>query len=341
MASLHPDQVPFPESAAISTDFLHIAVDIDVNSFRGKDSVPRGPPNRPEESPDQLFSQLSAEKAGGFLADELATPLLQSLYPNLWLVTKKNFSHIDPLHRQLIKGRQILASEDSKMHLVWSPNKIFIKPIPHCLFSYHFWLYFLSPGVCNDISQGLTKSRSSAIFNRALALGFLRSYSYLIQHRSDFTIAQERHLIPRDIVWPSWRIFITHFHFLSDSQVSTRYHFGQMRHSRLNHLVRFTLPQERSTFWFYEPPYWSTAPYMKSITTSLGFVLVTISLVLSSMQVSLAAFPGSLASASAYWRFSVMVQSAIALSWGLMVAIPLAFLVWQLWWGFRHRSGLE
>lgn len=80
---------------------------------------------------------------------------------------------------------------------------------------------------------------------------------------------------------------------------------------------------------------------MKSINTRLGFVLATISLVLSSMQVSLAVFPGSLVSVSTYWRLSMMVQSAIALSWGLMVAIPLAFLVWQLWWGFRHRSGLQ
>jgi len=122
---------------------------------------------------------------------------------------------------------------------------------------------------------------------------------------------------------------------------STNDYNGQMRQSRLSHLIRFTLPQERSTFWFYEPPYWSAAPYMKSITTRLGFVLATISLVLSSMRVSLAALPGSLASASAYWSFSVIVQSAIALSWGLMVAIPLALLVWQLWWGFRHRSELQ
>jgi len=80
------------------------------------------------------------------MTEELATPLLQSLHPNLWLVDRKNLSHIDPVHGQLIKGRQILASEDLKMHLIWTPNKTFIKPIPHCLFSYHFWLCFLSPG---------------------------------------------------------------------------------------------------------------------------------------------------------------------------------------------------
>ncbi len=56
-------------------------------------------------------------------------------------------------------------------------------------------------------------------------------------------------------------------------------------------------------------------PYITSINTRLGFVLTTISLVPSSMQVSLTAFPGSLVSASTYWRFSMMVQSTIALSW--------------------------
>ena len=114
-----------------------------------------------------------------------------------------------------------------------------------------------------------------------------------------------------------------------------------MRHSRLYHLVRLTLPRERSTFWFYEPLHWSTAPCMKGITTSVGFVLATISLVLSSMQVSLAAISGSRATANAYWTFSVMIQSAMAATWILMVTVPLAFVIWQLWWGFRHKDGVQ
>ena len=335
MASSHLDRVPFSESAALRIDPLSIMLECDPESFHGADSSQKGSSNPLQQSAQQLLTQLSPDKASSFLRAELSTPLLDSLYQNLWLVARKESSHIDSLHHQHVKGRQVILSEDPKMHLIWTPNKIFIKPIPHCLFSYHFWLLFLSPDISTE------KPDENARFNRILALGFLRSYSHLIRHRSDFAIAKERHLLPVDIDWPSWRCFIAYFHHVPDARVAQRYHYGQMRHSRLNYLVRLTLPRERSTFWFYEPLHWSTAPYMKGITTSVGFVLATISLVLSSMQVSLAAVPRSHATAQAYWVFSVMIQSAMAASWILMASVPLAFVIWQLWWGFRHKSGLQ
>ena len=341
MASLQSDEVPFPESAALRTDPLPIMIDCDPENLHWGYLTHNGSTNLPQQSPQQLLSQLSPDKASTFLMAELSTPLLDSLYPKLWLVARKEGSHIDPLHHQHVKGRQVIVNEDPKMHLIWTPNRIFIKPIPHCLFSYYFWLSFLSPGACIKKPNGLSKLQDHANFNRTLALGFLRSYSHLIRHRSDFVIAKERHLIPADIDWPSWRCFIAYFHHVPNPRVAQRYHYGQMRHSRLNYLVRLTLPRERSTFWFYEPLHWSTASFMKSITTSVGFVLLTISLVLSSMQVSLAADPGTRATANAYWTFSVMVQSAIAASWILMAVVPLAFIIWQLWWGFRHKGGLQ
>lgn len=293
----------------------------------------------PEQSPQQLLTQLPPDKVSTFLMTELSTPLLDSLYPMLWLVARKEGSHIDPLHCQHVKGRQVIVSEDPKLHLIWTPNKIFVKPIPDCLFSYYFWLSFLSLGASTEKSQR-SESRDENI-NRALALGFLRSYSYLIRHQSDFIIAKECHLIPTDIDWTCWRYFIGHFRHVSNGRVAQRYHYGQMRHSRLNHLVRLTWPRERSTFWFYEPLHWSTAPYIRGITASVGFFLATISLVLSSMQVSLAAVSGTRTGADAYWAFSVMVQVAVVASWFLVVAVPLTFVIWQLWWGFRHKGGVH
>ena len=316
-------------------------LDCDPDNCHWKSSTHNGSLSPPQQSPQQLLAQLSPDKAFAFLRAELSTPLLDSLYPKLWLVARKEGSHIDPLHHQHVKGRQVIVSEDPKMHLIWTTNKIFIKPVPHCLFNYDFWLSFLSPGAYTMKPHGLSKSQEHANLNRTLALGFLRSYSHLIRHRSDFAIAKERHLIPADIDWPAWRCFIAHFHQVPNARVAQRYHYGQMRHSRLNHLVRLTLPRERSTFWFYEPLHWSTAPYMKGITTSVGFVLATISLVLSSMQVSLAAISGTRPTANTYWTFSVMIQSAMVATWILMVAVPLAFVIWQLWWGFRHKGGLQ
>ena len=339
MASSHPDEVPFPESAALRTDPLPIMLDCDPENLHWGYSTHSGSLKTHQQSPQQLLTQLSPYKVSTFLMAELSTPLLDSLYPKLWLVARKEASHIDPLHHQYVKGRQVIMSEDPKMHLIWTSDKVFIKPVPHCLFSYYFWLSFLSPGAWTEKPHGLSESQGHANFNRTLALGFLRSYSHLIRHRSDFAIAKERHLIPADIDWPSWQCFIAHFHHVPNTEVAQRYHYGQMRYSRLNYLVRLTLPRARSTFWFYEPLHWSTAPYLRGITTSVGFVLLTISLVLSSMQVSLAAVPGTRATADAYWTFSVMVQSVVVASWILMPAVPLTFFIWQLWWGFKHKAG--
>lgn len=80
---------------------------------------------------------------------------------------------------------------------------------------------------------------------------------------------------------------------------------------------------------------------MKGITASVGFILATISLVLSSMQVSLAAVPGTCATVDTYWTFSVMIQSVMIVSWILMAVVPLSFVIWQLCWGFRHKGGLQ
>ena len=80
---------------------------------------------------------------------------------------------------------------------------------------------------------------------------------------------------------------------------------------------------------------------MKSITTTLGFFLATISLALSSMQISLAATSRSSGPADAFWVFAMMVVFATGIAWALLIAIPLAFLVWQLWFGFRRRGGVN
>ena len=46
-----------------------------------------------------------------------------------------------------------------------------------------------------------------------------------------------------------------------------------------------------------------------------------------SMQVSLAAVPGSQASARDYWVSSIMIQSAMVASRILMASVPLAFVI--------------
>ena len=37
---------------------------------------------------------------------------------------------ISPLHRQRVKGRAVIVTEDPKLYLVWFYDHIFIKPLP-------------------------------------------------------------------------------------------------------------------------------------------------------------------------------------------------------------------
>ena len=345
MASVSPDEIPFPETLALQGDLLPILLDCGPEDFYREYRSHERSNHSHTLVLQQLIARLSPEKVSYFLRTELSTPLLDALYAKLWLVARKDGNHIDPLHQQCVKGRQVVVNEDPKMHLIWTPDKIFLKPIPPCLLIHQFWQLFLLPSTATHLEKSEPSTQRSHHLhpNRALALGFLRSYLHLIKHQSDFAIAKESHLIPAHVDWTSWRLFISCFRNIPDSQVARRYHFGQMRHSRLNHLVRLTLPRERSTFWFYEPLHWSTAPYVRAITTSVGFVILTNSLVLSSMQVALAAAaPGSSASPTAnfYRIFAIMIQSSVGITWILMAAIPPIFVFWQLWWGFRHRDGV-
>ncbi|CAG8979288.1 hypothetical protein HYALB_00012671 [Hymenoscyphus albidus] len=91
-------------------------------------------------------------------------------------------SNINPLHRQRVKGREIIITEEP----LWFHDRIYIKPLPKYLLSYRFWEMFL---VNQSTCLG---GRRDAI--RKAALGYLRTYRYLIQHESDFHIAKQDHL---------------------------------------------------------------------------------------------------------------------------------------------------
>ena len=92
-----------------------------------------------------------------FLQRELTTPVLDELFDNLWLVARRSSRNVDSLHRQAMKGRDIMPTEDPKLHLVWREKTIFIKPIPLCLLNHDFWTSYLSR------NTSTTSSLSSSI----------------------------------------------------------------------------------------------------------------------------------------------------------------------------------
>lgn len=110
---------------------------------------------------------------------------------------------------------------------MWINDRIFIKPLPPYLLSYQFWnTYLLS-------STSPLESRHDI---RKAALGYLRTYHHLIQHESDLKIAQQEGLrLERpDASWTDFCRFASQLGRIYDADVSSRYHYGELRLSRLN-----------------------------------------------------------------------------------------------------------
>jgi len=351
-------QVPFPENAAPNVQQLLSPEDSLARVLPSQPQGPRGSRRKSQKPIDYLPGfpniPLNRTKISEFIQKELGTPILDELYPRLWFVARKSSSNIDPLHRQATKGRKIFITEDSQLHLTWQDDRIYIKPVPLWLLNYQVWLRYLSPiapeQTCVDPNE---KDQVSFLtiwepHERATALGFLRSHAHLIEHYSDFVIAHQHRLLPPGVDWITWSRFIAHFRDAGDDDVSHRYHYGQLRLSRLHWAVRLFRPRAAHTWWFYHLPYWSTTPYLQSILAPLLVAFATFSLVLSAMQVAVGIPADGLKFSRlteiglenmrrAFWVFSIMVLIILGVVWILLGAIPLTVLMWQLLWGFNHR----
>nr|OQO27563.1 hypothetical protein B0A51_04476 [Rachicladosporium sp. CCFEE 5018] len=287
--------------------------------------------------PDVLLSHDAVDR---FVDDEMGTRELDALAPYLWLVTKKASTNVDALHRQGIKQRRITVTEDPKLHLVWTVDRVFIKPIPTCLLSYNFWDRYLSPRTDPVKAQTIYQAPH---LPRQVALGFLRSYALLIRHKSDLRIAKAEGLVPDDISWNAWARFIVHFRYIADEEVSTRHHYGQMRLSRLNVATRAKGLLELSPRWGYEATYWSTLPYIIDAAAPVFFLFAGLSLVMSAMQVMLAASDTPRRTSDAYgavfWNFSIIVVVSSLVAMLLFLLVPAVYILNQHVWGYRHRHG--
>jgi hypothetical protein len=225
--------------------------------------------------------------------------------------------------------------------------------MPLCLLNFDFWTTYLPlPTEDTTVNEGIPASQqrpSKPIYDRKIALGFMRSYALLVRHHIDFILAQESHLFPTDFEWNKWSEFIAHFRHIEDEDVATRYHYGQLRLSRLDWAVRLFRPSSAATLWFYEIPHWSTGRYVERAIAPLIFSFASLSLVLSAMQVLVSIPDGGLdfngtgasspaAMTQAFWVFSVMMLLLSGLVWVILFVIPAGVLVWQLLWGFKSQE---
>ncbi|RYP60581.1 hypothetical protein DL771_010472 [Monosporascus sp. 5C6A] len=209
-----------------------------------------------------------------FIRGELSTARLGDLYKILFLVSRPN--NISALHHQLVKGRRILVTEQADLHLVWYYESMLIKPVPKCLFSHSFWKQHLSP----------FKERTVGSKLHLEAQGFLRTYARLIVHESDLELAKELRLIGRDIQWDGWCHFIKGFGQLLDSQVAPRYHYGELRLTRLNFWTVFLL-HGRSHLDVHH----NYVTYFSRFGTPYLFAFGAVTVVLTALQTALQVYP--------------------------------------------------
>lgn len=199
------------------------------------------------------------------------------------------------------------------MHLVWEhPQRLHIKPLPQYLLDADFWISNLMTceGLCCAQPQTNPTPESSVKCTKNIykcALGFVYSYITLIQFKCDLTIAQDHHLLPRDITWEKWLRFV---HQLLDSgttnpnNINRRYLYGELRLSRLNQFYAF---RYRSPFKGYQFTYQTYGELFRDYLTPLTAATIYIALVLTAMQVGLA---------TSYLGSNVSFQNV---SWGFTI----------------------
>ena len=273
-----------------------------------------------------------------FLYRELWAVDLERMAPHLWIMSTQSSSNVSPLHQQKVKARKIIVTEDPRLHLVWIYDRVFIKPLPRYLLSYTFWSEHMS-NEKSTLWGSNEEEQKTCTMIRMSALGFLRTYYYLIQHESDFEIARnETRLLPSDITWTEFCAFSKDFLDISDDDVSERYHYGELRLTRLNLYAKLITRKFQ-----YEHVHGQYGAFFARFYGPLLFIFGILSIILSAMQVELGVETLTNARWQSFWyacRWFVIVALA---SMVLLVLALISLLVGMIVdeWVFALRKRYE
>jgi hypothetical protein len=265
--------------------------------------------------PGNPFVKLEIEALRGHLQSTLFTTKLDKFAPHLWLVATPSSSSISPLHKQKILGREIVITDTADLHLVWYHSKIFLKPLPKYLLSHSFWDFVFKNNISPD-----TPDETENLFRATL--GFVRTYTHLIQSESDFRIALTHGLLPETTTLECFAAFINCFKDVPDSLASPRFHFGELRLTRLDLWAPIFLGQMH---------YFSLSrqydQYFSRYFQPVLFAFATFSVLLSAMQVALASEPEPSTPVDNGWRIFVKVSKWTAISTILIVVLIVLWLL--------------
>ena len=224
----------------------------------------------------QTIEQHDAHSVQKYLEWELKVPRLNEIHKHLWLAGRP--TNARPLHRQAMLGRDVVITEQVDLHMVRQQSKIFLKPMPDFLLDEPFW----KDCICKD----------PEIYE--CARGFLLSYIWLVCSKSDLRMAQDEGLLASEISWESWKFFtqclLRTINIDSLEGVNRRYHYGELRLSRLNWIYRLSSRNRSLTTWVRGYMY-GYSQCSDIVQRNFAWVLVAfvyITIVLTAMQVGLA-----------------------------------------------------
>ncbi|KIW72761.1 hypothetical protein PV04_00936 [Phialophora macrospora] len=320
---------------------VEICSDTDL-AGEGSKTCPPGNASSTQQRPPVLSTiyvdrdgriQSSEDDIHRHLVAELDLSRLNDAHHALWWTGRPVPAR--PLHRQRTLGREIVPTEQFDLHLVWSDQGIFVKPLAGVFLNHAFWQAQLCGGG-GDV----------ALYENAR--GLLLSYVWLVRYEIDLALATEARLLPRDTQWAQWQAFVRdvlrHVDPNTLEHVNRRFAFGELRLNRLNQIYRLS-PRfvRRHLLRGYGLGYKTYGSFFNRSFGWLIIVFAFLSTVLSALQVGLAT--GRLVGESAYQALSVgfaclcitiPVVFALAVAW-IFVAVFLVHLFETL----RFNSHLE
>jgi hypothetical protein len=227
-----------------------------------------------------------------------------------------------PLHYQRAASREIVVVERIDMHLVWEPNKIYLKPLPRYLLSHKFWKENLICKPTCSCAGSTTRSATDPSNNKPsaakkpspqlspplhskqqttgqvsgricqqhqlydCAYGLLSSYVALIQYESDFRIAQSAFLLPETVTWTIWKRLVRQLLDEKNGKrlPNKRFFFGELRLNRLNMIYRVRFGNLRG----YRLGYQTYGSFFVDNLAPIVSIITYMVVVLTAMQVGLA-----------------------------------------------------
>ncbi|KAH7084155.1 hypothetical protein FB567DRAFT_528492 [Paraphoma chrysanthemicola] len=265
-------RVPFNESAQLYKGLEYIRDAEKPSQLRGRGSS--------QTLPDAPRVQLNlGSEIAYYCLKDLDTPDLNKLGEKLWRAGPS--PDVVSLSQHMVLDRRIQITEDPSIHLLWAGIEgiLYVKPLPAYLTSFAFWEYLLDPSHSDlDDVERKRLVRTS--------LGFLKTYSSLIQRRSDFNIARRHDLLGGfgGVSFEAFVDFISSFDVIPDTAISSRWHYGVLQLDPLNFhsvllLRRWHLNRFESRYGLYFSRFFPV----------ILFIFALLSVMLSAMQVIIGA----------------------------------------------------